>query len=113
MAIKLLSSEPERNNREKQIKEQNNREQKTQTTEAPAAKKPRQAPKVSVATGIFPKKLIGILTNDNPGGMTSPELMPPPASRASERQTHLFECPQCKKKFPTENRMMYHLEKHT
>ena len=105
--------EPERNNREKQIKEQNNREQKTQTTEAPAAKKPRQAPKVSVATGIFPKKMIGILTNDNPGGMTSPELMPPPASRASERQTHLFECPQCKKKFPTENRMMYHLEKHT
>ena len=61
----------------------------------------------------FPKKLMGILTNDNPGGMTSPELMPPPASRASERQTHLFECPQCKKKFPTESRMMYHLEKHT
>ena len=49
--------EPERNNREKQIKEQNNREQKTQTTEAPAAKKPRQTPTVSVATGIFPKKI--------------------------------------------------------
>ena len=92
-----VTAQPERNSREKQRTEQNSMEQR----------------RVTVATGIFPKKLIVILTNDNPGGMTSPELMPPPASRASERQTHLFECPQCKKKFPTENRMMYHLEKHT
>ena len=45
--------------REKQRTEQNSREQirvtAQPTTEAPAAKKPRQTPTVSVATGIFPK----------------------------------------------------------
>ena len=51
--------EPERNSREKQRTEQNSREQKRvtaqPTTDTPAAKKPRQTPTVSVATGIFPK----------------------------------------------------------
>ena len=53
------TAKPERNSREKQRTEQNSREQKRvtaqPTTEAPAAKKPRQTPTVSVATGIFPK----------------------------------------------------------
>ena len=63
------TAQPERNSRDKQRTEQNSMEQR----------------RVTVATGIFPKKLIVILTNDNPGGMTSPEHEPERNSREKQR----------------------------